>query len=94
MSLMLLLTAQMLMTLPKVGLSYSSNPVFNVQPTLYFVPRIDTYLSLQDRKKTRKKLLFCCGKNPNNILEKCEIYLQCMTVKTYKRVMSSVFSKT
>ena len=58
MSLMFLLTTHILMTLPKVGLSYSLYPIFNVQPTLYLVPRIDTHLSLQNREKRQGKNIY------------------------------------
>ena len=53
-SLMFLLTTHILITLPKVGLSNSSHPIFNVQPTLYLVPRMETHLSLQSRGKNKE----------------------------------------
>ena len=53
-SMMILLTTHILMTFPKVGLSNSSYPIFNVQPTLYLVPRMETHLSLQSRGKNKE----------------------------------------
>ena len=43
---MFLFTEQIFNTWPKIGLSYSSVPISNVHPALYFVPRTETHLNL------------------------------------------------